>query len=123
MNQELQRRALQLHQHPDHAVYVFCLRPQEVLQVAEISRIDRDEAQNVIGYQRDEVKKHVDDIRQYLDAGSVLFPNPIILALSDEVGFKGSRGPANDDGLARSGVGIRHSVHYSNVALQPATRN
>jgi len=93
-----------LKQHPDHAVYVFALAPAQVLQVASISRIDRDDSGKLIGYQRDAVKRHVGDILDYLNDGSVLFPNAIILSFNESVKFRRSRGPATDDGLAVSGV-------------------
>ncbi|MED5370934.1 MAG: DGQHR domain-containing protein DpdB [Myxococcota bacterium] len=98
------RRALQLHQHDDYPVYVFCLAPAEVLRVAAISRIDRNDEGELIGYQRDEVKRHVNDIFEYVEAGPVLFPNAIILSFNEEVRFRRSRGPNTDDGFSTSGV-------------------
>ncbi|MCB9759486.1 MAG: DGQHR domain-containing protein [Alphaproteobacteria bacterium] len=99
----LTRRALQLRQHDEHPVFVFALRPDEVLRIANISRISRDNDGTLIGYQRDEVKRHVKDILDYLNSGQVLFPNAIILSFNESVRFRRSRGPATDDGLATSG--------------------
>jgi DGQHR domain-containing protein len=100
----LKRRALQLRQHPNHPVYIFSLRPAEVMQVAAISRIGRDNSGDLIGYQRGEVRQHVGGILEYLDSGPVLFPNAIILSFNEAVRFKSSRGPGADDGLSRSGT-------------------
>lgn len=100
----LDRRALMLKQHPDYPIYVFAVAPAEVLKIAAISRIDRDDSGKLIGYQRDEVKRHVNDILEYLNAGNVLFPNAIILSFNEGVRFRRSRGPATDDGFAVSGV-------------------
>ena len=36
---------------------------------------------DLIGYQRPEVRQHVQEITEYLDGDQVLFPNPIIIAL------------------------------------------
>ncbi len=62
---------------------MFALRAEELLKIADISRVSRDGASDLIGYQRPEVKKHVQNIVEYLNIGTgrVLFPNSIILAL------------------------------------------
>ncbi len=100
----IRRRALWLHQDEKHPLYVFSLTPEELLAVADISRLSRDDAGKVIGYQRPEVKRHVQDIVHYLDGAEVVFPNSIILALSSAVRFTRSRGPEVDDGLAAAGT-------------------
>lgn len=91
----IRRRALRLTQNPDHPLYLFALRPSELAAIADISRVGRSEGGNLIGYQRPEVRKHVQNIVDYLTSndGRVLFPNTIILALSSGVVFKEARGP------------------------------
>lgn len=100
----IRRRALKLHQDENHPLYVFSLTGEEILSIADVSRISRDNARKLIGYQRPEVKQHVQDIVDYLNSKEVLFPNSIILALSSSVTFVKSRGPEVDDGLAISGT-------------------
>jgi len=100
----IQRRALRIDQNADHPLYMFTLTSDELLQVADISRITRDEAGKLIGYQRADVRKHVQNIVEYLDSDSIIFPNSIILALSSSVKFKQSRGPSTDDGFAKAGT-------------------
>src|SRR5262249_33797950 len=68
----LRRRALRLLQDEEHPLYVFSLTGKELLRVAEISRVSRDEADKLIGYQRPEVRRHVQDIVSYLDGERVL---------------------------------------------------
>jgi DGQHR domain-containing protein len=99
----LKRRALRIEQHPDHPVYLFSLTADELLAISEVSRVSRDETGKLIGYQRPEVRQHVRNIVDYLDAGDVVFPNSIILALSSSVVFREVRGPKVDAG--RSVVG------------------
>jgi DGQHR domain-containing protein len=89
----LRRRALLLEQNPEHPLYLFSLTGDELLQIAEISRVSRDDAGKLIGYQRPEVRHHVEEIAEYLNGENVLFPNSIILALSSGVKFTRSRGP------------------------------
>lgn len=88
----LRRRALCIAQTDAYPLYVFTLRAEEVLQIAEISRVSRDQAGKLIGYQRPEVRKHIQEIVEYLNSDSVIFPNPIIMALSSRVQFKKIRG-------------------------------
>lgn len=95
---------MRVDQDPDHPLYLFTLTGEELLQVADISRVSRDEDGKLIGYQRPQVKKHVQDIVDYLDSGSIVFPNSVILALSSDIIFRESRGPKVDEGLAVAGT-------------------
>jgi DGQHR domain-containing protein len=83
-------------------VYSFFLRGSDITRLADISRIVRDESDILRGFQRKEIREHVNAIVQFLDNGPVLFPNAIILALSPEVEFRQSRGPI-PDGLVEAG--------------------
>lgn len=100
----LQRRALSMTQPGGTPVYLFTVTAGELLEVADISRISRDEQGQLIGYQRPEVRRHVSQIVDYLDGDQVLFPHAIILALPTTVRFRQSRGPGSSDGLAVAGV-------------------
>jgi DGQHR domain-containing protein len=100
----LQRRALCLTQPSGTALYLFSVTAGELLQVADISRISRNEQGELIGYQRPEVRRHVNQIVEYLDGRDVIFPHPVILALPSTVRFRQSRGPGSSDGLASAGV-------------------
>jgi DGQHR domain-containing protein len=100
----LSRRALRVTQACDTQLYLFSLTAGEVLRFADISRVSRDDAGDLIGYQRPEVRQHIQEITEYLDGDQVLFPNPIIIALSSGVRFTASRGPGNGDGVATTGT-------------------
>ncbi|WP_433971364.1 DGQHR domain-containing protein DpdB [Tunturiibacter lichenicola] len=97
------RRAIRLKQNLKHPLFMFCLTGAEILLIADISRLSRGDDGKLIGYQRPEVKKHVQDITNYLDTEAGLFPNSIILALTSRTKFRASRGPRVDDGLADAG--------------------
>ena len=101
---EIRRRVLRIDQDPEHPLYLFGLTGAELLEIADISRVSRDDAGKLLGYQRAEVKKHVQNIVDYLNSGAVLFPNSIILALSSSVRFRSSRGPDVSDGCATAGT-------------------
>ena len=98
MQSSLVCRALRINQNPTSPLYAFGLTACELLQIADISRISRDHSGDLIGYQRPEVRQHVQEIVEYLDSDQVIFPNPIILALSPHVKFTSGRGPVIGDG-------------------------
>lgn len=100
----LRRRALCIEQTKSGPLYLFALRANEIFEVAEVTRINRSRSNELIGYQRAEVRQHVEDILEYLNGDNVLFPNSLILALTPSVRFRRSRGPENDDGLAKAGM-------------------
>lgn len=88
----LAKRALRVHQASGSELYVFSLSAPEIGELADISRVNRDEAGDLIGYQRPEVRQHVQEIVDYLDSDEVIFPNAIIIALPSTVRFTASRG-------------------------------
>lgn len=94
----LRKRALRIVQDPEHPLYLFSLTAEELVMIADISRVSRDNEGKLIGYQRPEVQNHIQNIVEYLDSEDVVFPNSIILALSSDVDFKESRGPKIDNG-------------------------
>lgn len=100
----LARRALRICQTGEAQLYMFTLTASEVMQIADISRVSRDDLGELIGYQRPEVRGHIQEITDYLDGDQPLFPNPIIMALPSTVRFTSSRGPNVSDGIAASGT-------------------
>lgn len=103
---EIVLRALHTQQGDDLDVYAFFIKGSDIIKIADISRVERDEAETLKGFQRPEIKSHIKGIVDYLSQGNVLFPNAIILALSPEVKFTASRGTkaTGDEGLSQSGT-------------------
>ena len=103
---ELVIRALRTQQGDGLTVYAFFVKGKDIVRVADISRIERSNTENLKGFQRTEIKTHVKGIVDYLNHGQVLFPNAIILAMYPEVIFKASRGtkPTGDESIAESGT-------------------
>jgi DGQHR domain-containing protein len=90
-NGQIVVRAVKTRQGKDVDVFAFFLFGSDLVRIADISRIARDEGE-LKGFQRKEIRSHVNSIAAFLDSGPVLFPNAIILALSPEIEFKNSRG-------------------------------
>lgn len=86
-------------------LYTFFMRGADIVRLADISRIGRDDTDTLKGFQRPEIKNHVKGIVEYLNQGPGLFPNAIILAMSPPVHFAGSRGPMakGDEGIGVAG--------------------
>lgn len=103
---EIVVRALRTHQGPGLSVYAFFIKGAQIVQVADISRVERDDSDTLKGFQRPEIRNHVRGIVDYLDQGNVLFPNAIILAMSPDVHFTNSRGPkpSGDEEIAVAGT-------------------
>jgi DGQHR domain-containing protein len=78
--EQLVVRAVKTTQGADTDVYAFFLYGSDISRIADISRIMRDDGE-LKGFQRKEIRNHVNSIVEFLDSGPVLFPNAIILAL------------------------------------------
>lgn len=90
--QYLVLRALRTIQAKQIDVFSFFVPGEMIMQIADISRVHHDETDSLQGFQRKEIKNHVNSIVEYLNNMDVLFPNAIILALGQEVDFKQARG-------------------------------
>ena len=99
-NEFLHLRAVKAQQGEGVDVFSFFMRGADVLRVADISRVHRDDTDELKGFQRKEIQNHVKSIVEYLDRGEVLFPNAIILAFQANVEFKQSRGPSPEGAVS-----------------------
>lgn len=104
-NDILQVRATRAIQGDGIAIYSFFLHGADIARIADISRLERKNGE-LKGFQRQEIKRHVRDIVDFLDTGPVLFPNSIILALSPDVIFQlnGGKPRAGCSDLSQGGV-------------------
>lgn len=98
-------RAIKAIQNGGTEVFAFFLRGSDITRVADISRIGRDD-EGLKGFQRPEIRNHVNSIVEFLNSGPVIFPNAIILALSPDVDFISARGrrPDHMDEVGDSGT-------------------
>src|SRR5437867_5719439 len=102
--QILRRPALWLGQNDKYPIYLTSLTGEELLKIADISRLSRTDAGKLLGYQRPEVRRHIRDITDYLNGKDVVFPHSLILAFSSSVKFRAARGRRFADGRASTGV-------------------
>ncbi|SRR6266571_3318749 len=92
----IRRPALRVEQDRRHPLYLFALTGEELLRIADIARVGRDDGGKLVGYQRPAVTRHVKNIAEYLDSDAVLFPNSLILALSGTARFTPTGRRASD---------------------------
>ncbi len=86
MKNELKIPAMRVRQTGGRPIYLFGVDGKLVPSFAAISRIRREDGQ-VLGYQRPEVVKHIQGIREYLESDQALLPNPVVIAFDDRVRF------------------------------------
>ena len=69
-------------------IYTFGIDGKELPRIATISRVHRDDAGDIGGYQRPEVLAHVEEIRRYLESEDPLLPNSLVVAFDRRVRFE-----------------------------------
>jgi DGQHR domain-containing protein len=80
--------ALRVEQRADVSLYVFGVDGRLVQRFAAIQQATRDESGGLIGYQRERVERHINDIRNYLIQNDALLPNAIVVAFEQEIDFE-----------------------------------
>lgn len=85
---ELRVPALEVRQGRDRVLYVFAVDGKRLSEFAAVSRIGRDEANRVFGYQRPEVLSHVAEIRAYLESENPIVPNALVVAFDPGIRFE-----------------------------------
>ncbi|MCB1129539.1 MAG: DGQHR domain-containing protein [Verrucomicrobiae bacterium] len=100
----IERKALRISQPSGTDLFLLTLNGDDLLEVAGISRVSRDDDGKLIGYQRPEVRKHVREIAEYLQSPGMILAHPLILSFNTSVRFVSSRGRKTGDGLAVAGM-------------------
>ena len=90
MKSELRIPAIEVRQSKQQVLYTFAVDGKLVHRFATVSRVRRDDAGQLSGYQRPEVLSHIDEIRNYVESQSPLIPNAIVLAFDSRVRFESS---------------------------------
>ena len=76
---ELKLPALEIRQ-GDRKLYQFAVEGKRLADISTVSRISRDDEDEIRGYQRPEVQRHVKAIRTYLESPGALMPNALVIA-------------------------------------------
>lgn len=81
-------RAIRAKQSPNHHVISFAAKPSEILEFAEIERVNRGSDGTLSGFQRHQIAPHIKDIRDYLSHDNAILPNPIVIAFVEGATIK-----------------------------------
>jgi DGQHR domain-containing protein len=100
--EELSLPALAIRQTPGRVLYSFAVDGKQLPKFAAVSRIKRDEAHEIAGYQRPESIAHIRTIRQYLETAEAMLPNALVVAFDSRVRFEPSD-PQEKDVDVRAG--------------------
>lgn len=73
-------------------LYSFAVDGKELPRFATVSRVHRDEGQQIGGYQRPEALAHIKAIKRYLESDDALLPNALVVAFDERVKFKRTAG-------------------------------
>ena len=87
-NNTMQIPAIEIRQGKGRPLYSFGIDGKKLLDIAQISRIGRNEEAKITGYQRPEVISHIKEIRAYLETESAILPNAIVVAFNTKVTFE-----------------------------------
>jgi DGQHR domain-containing protein len=69
-------------------VYTFAVDGKRLHDFATVSRVRRDETDQLQGYQRPEALPHIRGIRRYLERAGSMLPNAIVVAFDQRVRFE-----------------------------------
>lgn len=77
--------AITAHQSDRYQVFTFAASASEIFQIARIERAGRNEDGNLLGFQRPQVARHINEIRDYLSQDEAVLPNSVVLAFVNGV--------------------------------------
>lgn len=101
---ELRLPAIEVKQSSGKTLYSFAVDGKLISSFAAISRIKREEDDELSGYQRPEVLSHIAEIRRYIESDSPMIPNAVVIAFDSRVKFIETQNEEIDIGYSRFGT-------------------
>ena len=86
--------AIEITQGRNRKAFSFAVDGKLLPQFTTVSRVARNDANAVTGYQRPEVLSHISQIRKYLESDNPMLPNAIVVAFDRSVVFKSDEAPS-----------------------------
>ena len=105
---ELRLLALEARQ-GNRSLYQFSIDGKKLAEISTVSRIHRDDEGQIGGYQRPEVQRHVNAIRDYMESPGAIMPNAIVIAFDSRVRFEPAPGVASTDDITAGSIVIPRS--------------
>ncbi len=83
--EKMKYTAIRAQQSEKHQVLSFAAKASDIIRLATIDRIARDDNGDLRGFQRPQITNHIHEIRDYLKTDDAVLPNPIVIAFTDSV--------------------------------------
>lgn len=100
----LRLSAIRVKQGKSRELYSFAVDGKLLHNFVTISRIARDDSEEIEGYQRPEVLSHISEIRNYLESDNPMIPNALVIAFDNRVKFEPHSGRKSADGFSQTGT-------------------
>lgn len=88
----IKKVALKVEQGCDVALFMTTMNIAEIESICTISRVFRAEDNSLQGYQRPEIRRHIDNIAAYIESDNSVIPNSIIMCLKSNAKVKSNHG-------------------------------
>src|SRR3954451_18082624 len=85
---DLRVPALSVPQPGGRVLYSFAVDGKKLPSFAAVSRVKRDAAHELAGYQRAESLSHIRTIQKYLETADAILPNALVVAFDSRVRFE-----------------------------------
>lgn len=108
MTEYIEVAALALQQSSGRRIYAFGVDGKTIPDFASVQRAGRSDEGKLVGYQRPEVRRHIAEIRGYLESERPMVPNALVLAFDKRVEFipeNKSNGSLSTSGVLRIPLG------------------
>ena len=66
------------------AIYAFPIDGKDILKIASVSKFERMDDGEILGFQRGEAKQHISQISEYVKKVDAMIPNAIVIAFRDD---------------------------------------
>lgn len=76
------------HTQGNKEVYSLSIQGNEILDLLSINSVKRDDKGVLQGYQRVKIKKHIDEIKHYMNKSDAILPNAIVVCFDSTVRFE-----------------------------------
>lgn len=103
---KLELPAIAIRQNPKRELYAFAVDGKLLHEFTQVSRLGRDGAEKIAGYQRPEVISHIAEIRNYLESEEPMLPNAIVVAFDSRASFTPLKKQPNSSGPVHGHLSI-----------------
>ena len=101
---ELRVPAIEVRQNPERTIYTFAVDGKLIPSFATVSRVRRNDSNQINGYQRPEVRSHITEIRNYIESEAPMIPNSVVIAFDTRARFEANTDVTENSSYVRVGT-------------------